>query len=67
MEVLLNDNVLTVNDETSLLELVFSQVGEKQNGIAIAINNSVIPKATWENHYLQANDQILLIKATQGG
>jgi sulfur carrier protein len=36
-------------------------------GIAIAVNNLVIPRTQWEQHLLQDNDDITLIKATQGG
>jgi sulfur carrier protein len=37
----------------------------KQNGIAIAINNTIIPKQNWHLHYLNETD-ILIISATQG-
>ena len=36
-------------------------------GIAIAVNNNVVPKAAWETYLLADNDKITLIKATQGG
>lgn len=36
-------------------------------GIAVAINNNVIPKAEWASYTLQHEDQLTLIKATQGG
>ncbi len=36
-------------------------------GIAIAINNTVIPKTEWQQYLLQADDKIMIIKATQGG
>ena len=38
-----------------------------QKGIAIAINNNVIPRAEWDAYVLQAEDKMTLIKATQGG
>jgi len=31
------------------------------------VNNSVIPKAHWQTHLIQPNDDVLIIKATQGG
>lgn len=37
------------------------------NGIAVAINNTIIPKASWNSKQLHNNDNILIIKATQGG
>ena len=36
-------------------------------GIAVALNETVIPRAQWETTYLQENDSILIIQATQGG
>jgi sulfur carrier protein len=37
------------------------------DGIAIAVNDEVIPKADWENHILRMNDKVFVIRATQGG
>ncbi|CAM1347945.1 MULTISPECIES: sulfur carrier protein ThiS [Tenacibaculum] len=37
------------------------------NGIAIAINDSVIKKESWETKELKNNDKVLIIKSTQGG
>lgn len=48
----------------TLLDLEFPN---KQNGIAFAINNSVIPKTEWETTVLSEADNILIITATQGG
>lgn len=36
-------------------------------GIAVAVNNKVIPKDRWETHLLNDNDHVTLIRATQGG
>lgn len=48
----------------ALLDL---EIPEKQNGIAVAINNTVIPKSNWNLHLIQETDTILIISATQGG
>jgi len=48
----------------ALLDLEFPN---KQNGIAIAVNNTVIPKTDWETTLLNEIDEILIIIATQGG
>jgi sulfur carrier protein len=47
--------------------LLDMEIPEKQNGIALAINNTVIPKSDWNNHFLNPTDDILIISATQGG
>ncbi|MCE7054483.1 sulfur carrier protein ThiS [Algoriphagus sp. AGSA1] len=67
MEITYNDQIQEVKEETSVLDFVFSQIGEKQNGIAVAINDSIVPKSEWAMTYLKANDNLLIIKATQGG
>jgi sulfur carrier protein len=54
-------NSLTVQ---ALLDL---EIPVKQNGIALAINNTVIPKSDWNSHLIQETDDILIISATQGG
>ena len=40
---------------------------QNQKGIAVAVNNAVIPKAEWQDKILNENDKITIIKATQGG
>jgi len=67
MEITLNNQKLIIAEEETLQDLVFSQLGEKQNGIAVAVNNSVVPKNDWTSTHLNENDTILIIKATQGG
>ncbi|HSD15157.1 MAG TPA: sulfur carrier protein ThiS [Flavobacterium sp.] len=48
----------------ALLDLEFPN---KQNGIALAVNNTVIPRTNWSNTILNETDDILIITATQGG
>ncbi|WP_164112565.1 MULTISPECIES: sulfur carrier protein ThiS [Sphingobacterium] len=37
------------------------------NGIAVAINSSVIPREDWPSTPIADQDEILIITATQGG
>lgn len=37
------------------------------NGIAIAINGTVVKKTDWSLRVLQNSDELLIIKSTQGG
>ncbi|QTD37998.1 sulfur carrier protein ThiS [Polaribacter batillariae] len=39
----------------------------KTNGIAVAINGTIIKKTDWSIRLLQDNDNVLIIKSTQGG
>jgi len=53
--------------DTLTLETLISNLQVKTNGIAIAINGSVIKKDNWNSQQLQNNDTVLIIKSTQGG
>jgi sulfur carrier protein len=39
----------------------------EQKGIAVALNQEVISKSDWEKIQITENDQIIIIRATQGG
>lgn len=67
MEVKLNNQIKILGEQCSVQQLLDQIVSEKQNGIAIAVNHVVIPKINWQNHFLNQNDDVLIIKATQGG
>jgi sulfur carrier protein len=66
---------LTINNQTkqftsdclTIQALLDLEIPLKQNGVAVAINNVVIPKAEWSTHNLTESDAVLLITATQGG
>ncbi|MFX7739802.1 sulfur carrier protein ThiS [Acinetobacter baumannii] len=53
--------------QQSVQQLLDEVVGEKQKGIAVAINNTVVPKTLWSQRFIAESDNILVIKATQGG
>ncbi|MFI2744443.1 sulfur carrier protein ThiS [Zhouia sp. PK063] len=42
-------------------------LGIATNGIAVAVNTQVIPKSQWQQYTLHQSEDILIIKATQGG
>ena len=66
IEVVINNEVILVAPSETLFALI-----EQQNipteGLAAAINEVVIPKASWAVHKLQHQDQILLFRAIAGG
>lgn len=51
----------------SLEQLLLSENLKKEKGIAVALNNQVIPQNDWDSTLLSPNDTILIITATQGG
>jgi len=56
-----------VADSLTVQALLDLEIPLKQNGIALAINNTVIPKSDWNSHLIKETDDILIISATQGG
>jgi len=51
----------------STLDLLLHELNQKEDGIAIAVNNQIITKSDWKSTLLIENDNVLLIQATQGG
>jgi len=68
MELKINHQIKNFSADTlSVQSLLDLEIPNKQNGIAVAINNTVIPKINWNQHLVQETDEILIISATQGG
>ena len=68
MELKINQQIKKFNVESlSVQSLLDLEIPNKQNGIAVAINNTVVPKSTWNKHLVHETDEILIISATQGG
>ncbi|MCM1042408.1 MAG: sulfur carrier protein ThiS [Bacteroides sp.] len=67
MNIFLNDKPLLIEDGTTLAGLMRSKNLLSQSGIALALNNSVVPKEKWEHTVLHENDMLLLIGASYGG
>lgn len=53
--------------ENTSVQSALDLLNIKQHGIAIAVNDSIIIKSSWSETVLKANDNVLLITATQGG
>ena len=68
MEITINNQVKNLSDTTlTVQQLLNLEIPDKQKGIAIAINNTVVPRTEWGTKNILQNDNILIIKATQGG
>ena len=67
MNVLVNSKSYKVADNITLNLLLEEIKISNTKGTAIAVNNSVVPKVQWEKYIIKNNDNILIIKATQGG
>jgi sulfur carrier protein len=67
MEIVINQQPQTVPDSCQVRQILQTVWSQQPTGIAIAINNTIIPKTSWDTYQLQPNDHITIIKATQGG
>lgn len=66
MHIMLNDTPLQLAAVSSLAQLLQQQQLNTE-GLAIAVNNSVIAKRLWHKYQLQNNDQIQLFQIVTGG
>ena len=67
MEVTINNQNYFLNEVCSIEQMLIHVAIPETTGLAIAINQTIISKSKWPEHALQPGDQIILIKATQGG
>jgi sulfur carrier protein len=67
MQISINNNFTEIQVTTSVSELVDNILQLNPAGMAIAINDSIVPRHLWEKTILQVNDKVLVIKACSGG
>ncbi|MES2318114.1 MAG: sulfur carrier protein ThiS [Pseudomonadota bacterium] len=51
---------------TTLLELV-TMLELPEQGLALAVNRSVVPRQVWRSHVLLSKDRIEIVRAIGGG
>ncbi|CAM4104278.1 sulfur carrier protein ThiS [Flavobacterium antarcticum] len=61
-----NDQILETQKECNLLQ-VLQILQISGDGIAIAVNETIVLKSRWSSTTLAQNDTLLIIEATQGG
>jgi sulfur carrier protein len=68
IQIKLNGENKSLDNTIKLNDFVISQLsGKEPNGIAVALNDRVIPKQKWESVLIKENDTIEIIHAVQGG
>jgi sulfur carrier protein len=64
---------LTINGTTKQVEGVqtlsdlIRMLGLSPKGVAVAVNETVVPRSLWDSAMLRAGDTIEVIRAVQGG
>lgn len=67
MEITLNEQSQTVPGHFSVQDLMNVFFPGQVSGIALAINQEIIPRSQWTIRLLAPRDSVTLIKATPGG
>lgn len=67
MTIQINDEQKAVPEGTTVNDVVSSILQLNSAGMAIAINDSIVPRHLWASAQLQTNDRMLVIKAASGG
>jgi len=67
MNILINNKAFTLPEKTSLSGALKHAGINSFQGIAVAVNNHIIPKTNWDNHTINENNSLTIIRATQGG
>lgn len=66
MKVFVNQQEYETEVDTTLNDLML-RVAPNRQGIAVAVNQHVIAQACWNQHLLNPDDHILVIRAACGG
>jgi sulfur carrier protein len=67
MEITVNQQTFQVPDNCNVAELLSLVPDLPPKGLAVALNQTIISKTNWANCFMHAGDQVMIIKATQGG
>ncbi|MES2454724.1 MAG: sulfur carrier protein ThiS [Bacteroidota bacterium] len=67
MEITINQQRHQFKSGCSVAQMLEKIISEEPKGIAVAINQTIIQKSLWQDYLLRDGDEVMLIKATQGG
>ncbi|MDE6134535.1 MAG: sulfur carrier protein ThiS [Muribaculaceae bacterium] len=66
MQIFINREAVEVNPNDTLAEILESQ-NIVLRGIAVAVNNKVVPRTSWESITVAEGDSVTVISAVCGG
>ena len=67
MEITVNQEIYLVDDICSLQQVIDLILKLPSAGIAVAVNQEIIARDSWDSYLLKSGDHLTIIKATQGG
>jgi sulfur carrier protein len=66
-EVFINQRSFPFAEDGRLADVLSMLSIGQADGIAIAVNETVIPRGEWQEYRLREGDRVFVIRATQGG
>ena len=66
MDIKVNGEVVSLNEGNMLSDLAV-QLNLPKNGVAVAVNQEMVPRENWNGFSLKENDEIIIITAVCGG
>lgn len=66
-EVSINQKKFQLPEDGTLADVLPLLQITQTDGLAIAVNEAVIPKGEWAGYVLREQDRVFVIRATQGG
>jgi sulfur carrier protein len=67
MDITVNGTTRSVPELTTVTAVATALVGPIHDGVAVALNGTVLPRASWAEQTVQAGDRLEVIRALQGG
>lgn len=69
MKLIVNGETAEVSASTlrELLNEYKIESKDDEKGVAVAVNDAVVPRDRWSDQHLNQDDRIEIIRATQGG
>lgn len=66
MNIKVNDESMEIEQGTTIGILIKNR-GITEGGTAVAVNNRIVRRASWNGHELREGDSVVIIKAAYGG
>lgn len=66
MQIRFNDEPMHCTAGLSVT-VILSQLNQLKPGVALALNEQILPRERWEDHLVQDGDRILLFQVIAGG
>jgi len=68
MKIYVNGEQETIEDNATLEEfLKTKRISTEDKGVAVALNDDVVPKSDWSSKKLEEGARIEIVRAVQGG